>query len=41
MAQPELAIMYKGVILNQKYMPDFICYAKIIIELKAVKDVTD
>ena len=40
-AQPELAIMYKGVSLNQKYMPDFICYEKIIIELKAVKDVTD
>jgi len=40
-AQPELSLLYKGTILTQKYRPDFICYEKIILELKAVKDVND
>ena len=40
-AQPELSLVYKGTILTQKYRPDFICYEKIILELKAVKDVND
>jgi GxxExxY protein len=38
-ATPELSLTYKGVVLTQKYRPDFICYEKIIIELKAVKEV--
>lgn len=37
----ELALDYKGRTLKQKYIPDFICYGKIIVELKAVKEVTD
>lgn len=36
-AQPELALSYKGVPLKQCYKPDFVCYGKIILELKAVK----
>jgi GxxExxY protein len=40
-AQPELSLRYKGFELVQKYRPDFICHEKIIIELKAVKDVND
>ena len=36
-AQPELIFSYKGETLKQKYKPDLICYEKIIIELKAVK----
>ena len=35
-AQPELKLMYKGEPLQQTYKPDFICYDKIILELKAV-----
>lgn len=38
-AQPELALSYKGVPLKQTYKPDFICYGKIIVELKAVKEI--
>jgi GxxExxY protein len=40
-AQLELGLMYKGRELKQKYMPDFICFDKIIIEIKAVSELTD
>jgi GxxExxY protein len=36
-AQPELLLTYKGEALKQRYKPDFICYDKIIVELKALK----
>ena len=39
-AQPELPLQYKGTLLSMTYKPDFICYDKIIVELKAIKDVT-
>lgn len=38
-AQPELWLSYKGARLQQTYKPDFICYDKIILELKAVKEI--
>lgn len=38
-AQKELVLAYKGEQLVQTYKPDFICYGKIIIELKAVKEI--
>ncbi|TPQ25637.1 GxxExxY protein [Methylomonas koyamae] len=38
-AQPELKLMYKGEPLQQTYKPDFICFEKIILELKAVKEI--
>jgi GxxExxY protein len=38
-AQPELRLTYKGESLRQTYKPDFICYEKIIVELKAVKEI--
>jgi len=38
-AQQEVQLMYKGEPLHQTYKPDFICYNKIILELKAVKDI--
>ena len=38
---PSLALMYKGQLLKAKYTPDFICYNKIILELKAVSAITD
>lgn len=34
---PNLEIAYKGELLPLKYIPDFICYDSIILELKAVK----
>ena len=40
-AQPGLSLEYRGRILNQKYFPDFICYDKIILELKAVTQLAD
>ena len=36
-AQPTLQLSYKGVPLIQRYKPDLICYGKIIVELKAVR----
>ena len=35
LAQPWLEIEYKGEKLKQTYKPDFICYNKIILEIKA------
>lgn len=36
--QVELRLSYKGERLQQTYKPDFICFAKIVVELKAVKE---
>lgn len=38
-AQPELRLIYKQQPLLQTYKPDFVCFDKIIVELKAVKAV--
>ncbi|MGA9665989.1 MAG: GxxExxY protein [Gallionella sp.] len=38
LAQNELTLQYKGETLEQKYKPDFICFDRIIVELKAVKE---
>ncbi len=40
-SQPELALFYKQERLQQSYRPDFICYGKIIVEIKAVKEICD
>ncbi len=40
-SQAELTLEYKGEPLIQKYKPDFICYDKIIVELKAVKEIAN
>ena len=37
-SQVELHLNYKGEQLNQTYKPDFICFDKIIVEIKAVKE---
>ena len=39
--QMELNLRYKMESLNQKYKPDFICYEKIILEIKALKALND
>lgn len=39
--QRRLSLTYKGVLLKQAYVPDFVCMDKIIVELKAVSALTD
>lgn len=34
-------VNYKGVTLNTEFIPDFVCYNEIVVELKAVKTVED
>ena len=34
-----LRLYYKGVELEKTYIPDFVCYGKIIVELKAVSNI--
>ena len=34
----KFSIVYKGEELEQKYIADFVCYDKIVVELKAVED---
>ncbi|HVN53660.1 MAG TPA: GxxExxY protein [Anaerolineaceae bacterium] len=40
-AQVELPLAYKGVKIAQVCQPDFICYEKIIVEVKALKETSD
>lgn len=40
-SQVELELKYKGQLLKQSYVPDFVCYDKIILELKALAGLTD
>jgi GxxExxY protein len=39
--QPRLSLEYKGRALKQSYQPDFVCYDKVILEIKAVSKLTD
>ena len=36
-----LKIYYRGVPLQQEYIADFVCYGKIIVELKAISKISD
>lgn len=36
--EKSFTVMYKGEELEQKYIADFVCYDKIIVELKAVDE---
>ena len=40
MSQKDLTLSYKGQALKQTYKPDFICYGKIIVEIKALSATT-
>jgi GxxExxY protein len=40
-AQSELHLTYKGKQLKQKFIPDFVLFEKIVVELKAVSELTD
>jgi GxxExxY protein len=41
MPQKEIGLIYKGEVLKQTYKPDLICYDKIILELKAVVELSN
>ncbi len=34
--QKPLKLTYQGQVLKQRYQPDFVCYDKIIVEIKAI-----
>ena len=39
--EAHIRIFYKGHLLDKEYYADFICFDKIIVELKAVSELTD
>ncbi len=39
--QALLELRYKGRLLKKGYEPDFICFGKVILEIKAVKELCD
>ncbi|MFH2024758.1 MAG: GxxExxY protein [bacterium] len=39
--EKELTITFKGIELEKKYNADFVCYGKIILETKALKELCD
>lgn len=39
--QVEISLNYKDILLSQTYRADFICYNSILIEIKAVSEITD
>lgn len=39
--QVELGLQYKGRPLRQTFIPDFVCWEKIIVEIKALPEITD
>lgn len=40
-AQQTLALAYKGRPLKQRYVADFVCFERILVELKAVAELAD
>lgn len=40
-SQPLIGLAYKGRELVQTFRPDFICYGKIVLELKAIEQLCD
>ncbi len=39
-AQQELKLTYRDRELKQRYVPDFVCYGQIIVELKAISEMS-
>ena len=39
-SKPQLQVRYKELVLNTVCEPDFVCYGKIILELKALSELT-
>jgi GxxExxY protein len=40
-AQPTLSLAYRGQQLKQTYQPDFVCYDRIVVELKVAECLAD
>jgi GxxExxY protein len=40
-AQPELKLTYRDRELKKRYQPDFVCYDQVIVEIKAVSEMSD
>ncbi len=40
-AQKSIALEYRGRPLKHRFQPDFVCYEKIVLEIKAVSSLTD
>lgn len=40
-SQARIDLFYRGHPLRQQYVPDFICYDGIVVEIKAVHELTD
>jgi GxxExxY protein len=41
LAKPTQTLSYRGRMLQQIYQPDFVCFGKIIVELKAASELAD
>lgn len=41
LCKPPLPLEYKGRPLRKPYEPDFVCYGKVILEIKAAKNIDD
>lgn len=41
LSQPEVAIRYKRRHCKKKYVPDYLCFGEIVVEIKAVKALTE
>ena len=39
-SQPSIQIKYRGQLLNKSYQPGFICYDEVIVEIKAISNLT-
>ena len=39
--EKDIDLFYEGALMRVKFRPDFICYGKIIVELKAVQQLDD
>jgi len=39
--QFQVPLVYKGRSLSQKFVPDLICFGKVVVELKAVSNLVD
>lgn len=39
--KPRLRILYKGEEIEHHYIPDFVCYGKMIVEVKAIAALSD
>jgi len=39
-AQVPIQISYKGRVLSKEYVPDFVCFGQVIVEIKAIKQLT-